>query len=155
MIDPLTALSVASAAVSQLKTLINAGRDTSAALAKFAGAVSDINYAAEKAKNPSIWKALTGSAEAEAVEIFTAQKKIQQMRKDVETIISFTYGQNGLEEYKETLRKVKAQREKTEYRRQEFKDAAILWTLGILIVSAGVAGLALFVYMLGLHQGKW
>jgi len=107
MIDPLTALSVAAAAVSQAKTLLNAGRDAHGALVKFAGAVSDINYAAEKAKNPSVWKSLTGSAEAEAIEIFSAQKKIEQMRREVETLIGYTYGQTGLEEYKETLRKVK------------------------------------------------
>ena len=155
MIDPLTALSVASAAVSQARTLLNAGRDAHSALAKFAGAVSDINYAAEKAKNPSIWKALTGSAEAEAIEIFAAQKKIEQMKREVETLIGYTYGQTGLEEYKETLRKVKAQREKIEYRRQEIKEAIVLWILGILILVAGIAGLTLFVYMLGLHQGRW
>jgi len=155
MIDPLTALSVAAAAVSQAKTLLNAGRDAHAALAKFAGAVSDINYAAEKAKNPSIWKSLTGSAEAEAVEIFAAQKKIEQMKREVETLIGYTYGQTGLEEYKETLRKVKAQREKIEYRRQEIKEAIVLWTLGFLIAVAGIAGLTLFVFMLGLHQGRW
>ena len=155
MIDPLTALSVAAAAVSQAKTLLNAGRDAQAALAKFAGGVSDINYAAEKAKNPSIWKSLTGSAEAEAVEIFAAQKKIEQMKREVETLIGYTYGQTGLEEYKETLRKVKAQREKIEYRRQEIKEAIVLWTLGILIAVAGIAGLTLFVFMLGLHQGRW
>ena len=155
MIDPLTALAVASAAVSQARQLISAGRDAHAALAKFAGAVSDISYAAEKAKNPSIWKSLTGSAEAEAVEIFAAQKKIEQMKREVETLIGYTYGQTGLEEYKETLRKVKAQREKIEYRRQEIKEAIVLWTLGILIAVAGIAGLSLFVFMLGLHQGRW
>jgi hypothetical protein len=79
MIDPITALSVAASAVSNAQTLIAAGRDATSALAKFAGAVSDVNYAAEKAKNPSIWKSLTGSAEAEAIEIFAAQKKIESV----------------------------------------------------------------------------
>jgi len=155
MVDPLTALSIASTAVSQVQQLLSAGRDASSALAKFAGAVSDINYAAEKAKNPSVWKALTGSAEAEAIEIFTAQKKVQQMRNDIETMLGYTYGEKGLTEYKEILRKVKKQREETTYKRQELKEALLVWTIGILATLAGVAGLAAVIYFLGVQQGKW
>ena len=155
MIDPLTALSIASTAVSQIQQLLSAGRDASGALAKFAGAVSDVNYAAEKAKNPSIWKSLTGSAEAEAIEIFTAQKKIQEMRNQVEQMIGYTYGETGLNEYKETLRKVKQQRQETQYRREELKETLIVWTVGILASLAGVAVLAVAFYYIGHVQGKW
>lgn len=155
MIDPLTALSVASTAVSQIQQLLSAGRDASAAMSKFAGAVSDINYAAERAKNPSIWKTLTGSAEAEAIELFTAQKKVQDMRQQIETMIGYTYGEKGLTEYKETLRKVKKQRENTVYRKQKLKETLILWTVGILATLAGIAGLAVVTYFLGVQQGKW
>jgi hypothetical protein len=155
MIDPLTALSVASTAVSQIQQLLSAGRDASSAIAKFAGAVSDINYAAERAKNPSIWKSLTGSAEAEAIEIFTAQKRVQEMRQQIETMIGYTYGESGLNEYKETLRRVKKQREQTAYRKQEIKEALLVWTIGSLAVLAGVAGLAALIYFLGIQQGKW
>jgi len=155
MIDPLTALSVASTAVSQIQHLLSAGKDTSSAIAKFAGAVSDINYAAEKAKNPSIWKSLTGSSEAEAIEIFTAQKRVQEMRQQIETMIGYTYGESGLNEYKETLRRVKKQREQTAYRKQEIKEALLVWTIGSLAVLAGVFGLATLIYFLGVQQGKW
>ena len=155
MIDPLTALSVAASAVSNAKSLLAAGRDATGALSKFAGAVSDVNYAAEKAKNPSIWKSMTGSAEAEAIEIFAAQKKMQAMKKEIEQIIGFTYGQKGLEEYKDTLRRVRAQRKKTEYRKAEIKEAIIVWTLGTMIVLAGVAGLGFLLYAIGRNEGKW
>ena len=155
MIDPLTALSVASTAVSQIQQLLSAGRDASSAIAKFAGAVSDINYAAERAKNPSIWKSLTGSAEAEAIEIFTAQKKVQEMRYQIETMIGFAYGDKGLAEYKEILRKVKKQRQDSIYRRQEIKETLLLWIVGILAFGSGGAGLAVLIYYLGQQQGKW
>jgi len=155
MIDPFTALSVASTAVSQIQQLLSAGRDASAAMSKFAGAVSDINYAAERAKNPSIWKTLTGSAESEAIELFTAQKKVQDMRQQIETMIGYTYGEKGLAEYKETLRRVKKQREDTVYRKQKIKEALLLWTVGVLATLAGTAGLVAVVYFLGIQQGKW
>lgn len=155
MIDPITALSVAASAVSNAKSLLAAGRDATGALSKFAGAVSDVNYAAEKAKNPSIWKSLTGSAEAEAIEIFAAQKKMQAMKKEVEQIIGFTYGQKGLDEYKATLRQVRAQRKKNEYRKAEIKEALLAWTVGILATLAGLAGLGLLFWWIGKTQGKW
>jgi hypothetical protein len=154
VIDPFTALSVASAAVSNIQKLLSAGKDASGAIAKFAGAVSDINYAAEKAKNPSIWKSLTGSAEAEAVEIFTAQKKVQQLRKDVETMLGYTYGEKGLTEYKEILRTVRKQREETAYRKEQIKETIIMWVFGIVVFILGLSGLVLFAYLLGAGQGK-
>ena len=45
MIEPLSALAVASTAVSQFKTLVNAGRDATQALTKFSSAWADINEA--------------------------------------------------------------------------------------------------------------
>ena len=154
MIDPLTALSVAASAVSNAKSLLAAGRDATGALSKFAGAVSDVNYAAEKAKNPSIWKSMTGSAEAEAIEIFAAQKKVQAMKKEVEQIIGFTYGQKGLDEYKATLRQVRAQRRKTEYRKAEIKEAIITWVVGGLISILAIAAMAVVFWFIGKEQGK-
>ena len=155
MIDPITALSVATAAVGQIKKLLNDGQEIGGALAKFASAVSDVNRAAEKAKSPTIWKTLTGSAEEEAIQIFAAQKKLQQMRRDVETLISYTYGQKGLDEYKDTLRKVKAERQKNQYRKEEIKDSLIFWFITTVIVLCGFAGLAFVIYFIGKSQGKW
>ena len=155
MIDPLTALSVAASAVSSIKSLMVAGRDASSALSKFAGAVSDVNYAAEKAKNPGIFASLTGSAEQQAIDAFTAQKKMQALRQEVETMVQFTYGMDGLQEYKDTLRRVRAQRKKTAYRRAELKQAMITWFFGSVIVVSGIAGLGVVLYMIGKQQGKW
>ena len=155
MIDPISALSIAASAVSSAKTLLAAGRDASGALSKFAGAVSDVNYAAEKAKNPSIFASLTGSAEQAAIDAFSAQKRLQAMKKEIETIIMFQHGPKGLEEYKDTLRKIRAQRKKTAYRKAEIKEALIMWVVGGIIVLAGVAGLAATLWAIGKQQGKW
>jgi len=155
MIDPLTALSVAASAVSSIRSLMVAGRDASSALSKFAGAVSDVNYAAEKAKNPGIFASLTGSAEQQAIDAFSAHKKMQALRQEVETLVQFTYGMDGLQDYKDTLRRVRAQRKKTAYRRAELKQAMITWFFGSVIVISGIAGLGVVLYMIGKQQGKW
>jgi hypothetical protein len=155
MIDPISAIAIAASAVNNAKSLISAGRDASSALSKFAGAVSDVNYAAEKAKNPSLFASLTGSAEQAAINAFSAQKRMQAMKKEIETIIMFQHGPKGLEEYKDTLRKIRAQRRKTAYRKAEIKEALIMWTFGSIIVMAGIAGLAVVLYLIGKQQGKW
>tara|TARA_R110000803_G_scaffold2725_2_gene9346 strand:- start:312 stop:779 length:468 start_codon:yes stop_codon:yes gene_type:complete len=155
MIDPITALSIAASAVSNIKSLMVAGQDASGALSKFAGAVSDVNYAAEKAKNPGIFASLTGSAEQAAIDSFSAQKKMQELRKEVETMVQFNYGMDGLQEYKDTLRRVRAQRKKTAYRQAELKQALITWFFGGVIVLSGIVGLGLVLYMIGKQQGKW
>ena len=154
MIDPITAISIAASAVSNIKSLMLAGRDASSALSKFAGAVSDVNYAADKAKNPGIFASLTGSAEQQAIDAFSAHKKMQALRKEVETLVQFTYGMDGLQEYKETLRRVRAERKKTAYRRAELKQALITWFFGTLIVLSGILGLAATLYMIAKQQGK-
>ena len=154
MIDPITAISIAASAVSNIKSLMLAGRDASSALSKFAGAVSDVNYAADKAKNPGIFASLTGSAEQQAIDAFSAQKKMQALRKEVEMLVQFTYGMDGLEEYKDTLRRVRAQRKKTAYRRAELKQTLITWFFGTLIVLSGILGLAATLYMIAKQQGK-
>ena len=155
MVDPLTALSVAASAVSNAKSLIAAGRDATSAITSFAGAISDINWAAEKAKNPSVWKTLTGSPEAEAIELFAAQKKAQQLKKDLEVLIMFSHGVNGLEEYKGVLRKVRKERQEKAYRRAELKEAIIVWTVGILAVSSALTLFGLLFWWIGTTQGKW
>jgi len=155
MIDPISAIAIAASAVNNAKSLIAAGRDASSALSKFAGAVSDVNYAAEKAKNPSVFASLTGSAEQAAIDAFSAQKRLQAMKKEIETIIMYQHGPKGLEEYKDTLRKIRAQRKKTAYRQAEIKEAIIMWVVGGIIVLAGIAGLAAVLYLIGKQQGKW
>ena len=155
MIDPITAISIAASAVSNIKSLMLAGRDASSALSKFAGAVSDVNYAADKAKNPGIFASLTGSAEQQAIDAFSAHKKMQELRKEVETLVMFSYGLDGLQEYKDTLRKVRAQRKKTAYRRAELKQAMITWFFGGLIALSGVFGLGVILFFIGRQQGKW
>jgi len=155
MIDPISAIAIAASAVNNAKSLIAAGRDASGALSKFAGAVSDVNYAAEKAKNPGVFASLTGSAEQAAIDAFSAQKRLQAMKKEIETIIMYQHGPQGLEEYKDTLRKIRAQRKKTAYRKAETKEAIIMWVVGGIIVLAGIAGLAAVLYLIGKQQGKW
>lgn len=155
MIDPLTALAAASAAVSQVKSLVNSGRDVSSALAKFAGAWSDINEAERRAKNPSFLEKFNGSLEENAAKAFTAKKKAQALKKELESTIQFVYGPSGLREYKDTLRAMREQKRKTEYLKAERQRKILEWTVGIVVALISTAVLSGAFYLIGKSQGKW
>lgn len=155
MIDPLTALSVASTAVSQMRNLINAGKDTTSALSKFAGAWADINEAERQAKNPSFFQSFSGSIEERAANAFACKKKAEKLKKELENMIRFVHGPSGLEEYKQILRDMKKQKEKNEFKAARRKQAILEWTFGILLTILSAGLLAGVFYFIGKSQGKW
>ena len=158
MIDPITAISAATAAFNGIKQLVGVGReieDCVGQLSKWAGAMSDINFLEQKAKNPPWYKSFTGSPEAEAMEIFAAKEKIEKQKKEILTMIGYMYGDRGQERYRDILREVKTQRQKHAYRKEEIKQAIIEWVIGILALLSGSAILGVAFYFIGKRQGKW
>jgi CHASE3 domain sensor protein len=155
MIDPLTALSVASTAVGQMRQLINAGRDTSQAMTKFAGAWADLNEAERRAKNPPWYKSFSTSIEKEAAEAFAAKKKAQELKKELEQMIQFVHGPSGLKEYKDILRDMREQKKKHEFRKAQIIQSIIEWTVGILAFIVGLGIVGAVMYFVGKGQGKW
>ena len=155
MIDPLTALSIATTAVGQIRELISAGQDASSAIGKFAGAFSDVQDAHRRAANPPWYKSFSGSIESEAANAFAAKKRMDKMKAEVEQMITFMHGPQGLEEYKETIRAIKKRREQHEYRKQRMKESIIEWIVGILAVISGAAILIGAIWLIGKNQGKW
>ncbi len=155
MLDPVTALAAAASAVSNMKTLINAGRDTSQCLMKFASAWTDISEADRRARNPSFIQKFNGSMEENAARVFATKKRAQELKTELESMISFVYGPSGLKEYKETLRSMREHKRKTEYRKAEIQRQILEWTVGVTLfcVVAGFMGIAL--YLVGKSQGRW
>lgn len=155
MIDPITALSVASTAVGQMRQLINAGRDTSQAMTKFAGAWADLNEAERRAKNPPWYKSFSSSIEKEAAEAFAAKKKAQSLKKELESMIQFVHGPTGLQEYKDILRDMREQKKKHEFRKAQIIQSTIEWVVGILAFIVGLGIVGVIMYFVGKGQGKW
>lgn len=158
MIDPVTAISAATAAYNGLTKMVKMGReveDCIGQLSKWAGAASDIAFLEQKHRNPPWYKSLVGSPEAEAVQIFAAKEKLERQRSEILTMIGYAYGSKGKERYKQILREVKEQRRKHAYRKEEIKQALLEWTVGILAVVSGAAILGVAFYYIGKKQGKW
>ena len=117
-------------------------------LTQWASAMSDLSYAEQKNKNPPWWKALNGqSVEAEALEIFTAKKKAESMRKELKDWISFSMGPSAWDELVATEGKIRKQKKEQEYRKAEMQEAIITWGLSGFILLLFVGILSFVVYM--------
>ena len=117
-------------------------------LTQWASAMSDLSYAEQKNKNPPWWKALNGqSVEAEALEIFTAKKKAEAMRKELKDWISFSMGPSAWDELVATEGKIRKQKRDQEYRKAEMQEAIVTWGLSGFILLLFIGILSFIVYM--------
>ncbi len=149
--DPVTIIGGATVAFNALKKGFQVGKDLqdmSGQLTQWAGCMSDLAYAEQKNKNPPWWKALNGgSVEAEALEIFTAKRKAESMRKELKDWISFSMGPSAWDELVATEGKIRKKKKEQEYRKAEIQEAIVTWTLSIIIIITGAAMLGLIIYM--------
>ena len=154
MIDPVSALATASAAFGVLKKGFAIGRDIESMagdLGRWMNAMSDLSEAEKQAKNPPLFKKLAfrGSVEEEAMQIFAAKKKADDMRYELKNWIGITLGTRYWDELVAMEVKIRKQRQETIYkqaqRRQKFLEAVgIVLAVGVLIV--GIGGLVWFIY---------
>ena len=70
--------------------------------------------------------------------MFAAKKRIENQRKEIVTLLQYAYGNEGLEEYRNCMKEVQAQRQREVYAQQEAKDTIVksFW----IIVLVGIAG---------------
>ena len=148
--DPVTIISGATVAFNALKKGFAVGKDLqdmSSQLTQWAGAMSDLSYAEQKANNPPWWRTLGGSVEAEAMEVFAAKRKAEQMRKELKDYISFTMGPSAWDELVATEAKIRKQKKEQEYRKAELQEAIITWTVSGLLLLVGFGVLGFIIYL--------
>ena len=157
MIDPITAVGLATSAFNAIKHGISVGRDLqdmSSQLSQWGQAFSDFSYAAEKKTNPP-WYTFKGSDQETALQIFAQRKKMEKMRKEIKDFISWHYGPSAWEEVLRIEADMRKQRKEELYRIEELKRQIIEWTVGLLSAATGVAIIAGFLWLVGRHQGRW
>jgi len=149
-VDPVTIISGATVAFNALKKGFAIGKDLqdmSSQLTQWAGHMSDLGQAEKQVKNPPWWKTLGGSVEAEAIEVFAAKRKAEQMRKELKDYISFTMGPSAWDELVATEAKIRKQKKEQEYRKAEMQEAIITWTVTSLLLALGFGTLGFIMYM--------
>lgn len=155
MIDPITALSAATAAFNTVKSAVSAGQDienVAGALGKWMGAISDIKKAEEDNKKPPLFKKLfqSGSVEEEAMQIFMAKKKAEDMREQLRQIIIHTRGLSAWDELVRTEVNIRKKRQETIYAQQDRRrklGEGIAITLLVLVLGAAAIGVVWLIIM--------
>lgn len=150
MIDPVTAIAGATAAFNTIKAGFAAGREIESMagdLGRWMNSVSDIKKAEELNKKPPIFKKLfnSGSVEEEALQIFMAKKKAEDMREQLKQIISFSRGPSAWEELLRTEADIRKKRQKMIYDQEERRRKlveGILIAILVLIVGSAILGFA-------------
>ncbi len=160
MIDPITAISAATASYNMVKKLVYAGReleDIAGQLGKWYGAAADLGRAEQQRKNPPIFTKLfsSGSVEQEALQIIIHQKKLAEQEKDLQQMLNNRFGYGTWREMVELRRKIKAEREATLYKQQERKAAFFETLLVILLLVMLAAIIGLGTWLTGLGAGWW
>ena len=156
MIDPITAVATATAAFNTIKSGFQMGRDVEGMagdLGRWMGAVSDIKKAEEYNKKPPLFKKLfaSGSVEEEAMNIFMAKKKAEDMRDQLKQIITMTRGMSAWDELIKTEADIRKRRQKAIYDQEEYRRKVLEWIAiaFLVIICIGFVG---FLMWLGLNN---
>ena len=158
MIDPFTAISLATTAFNGIKSAINTGKDIQsmgAQLGQWGKAISDLDFAHQKAQKPPWYKALGGGVEANVMEIWTHKQKAKEMREELRSYISALYGPSAWDEIVHMEVQMRKEQREAVYAAQEKKEAIVNAILATLAVLVGASVLVGAVYGIGVYQGKW
>ena len=157
MVDPISAVALATGAFNTIKAGFAAGREIESMagdLSRWMRAVSDIKKAEEYNKKPPLFKKIfnAGSVEEEAMQIFMAKKKAEDMRAELKNLISFTRGPSAWDELLKTEGDIRKKRQKAIYDQQE-RRRKLLEIVMIIILILVVGGFILGMLYLWLNRG--
>lgn len=145
MLDPVSALAIATSAYNALKRGIELGRELSDMgnqLGAWAGAVADVKSAEEEAKDPPLFKKLisSGSVEQEAMQALVARKKIEQQERELRELIVYKWGTDAYVEMMRDRARIKDTRERAiqNQRRKMRKLIANVLTIGAILALVGI-----------------
>ena len=141
MIEVMAAVSAATSAFGAIRKGFEVGRDIESMagdLSRWMGAVSDIKKAEEYNNKPPLFKKLfaAGSIEQEALEIFMAKKKADDMREQLRQIITYTRGPSAWQELLKTEADIRKKRQAMIYAQKERQQFYI--EVGVSVVLGGV-----------------
>ena len=164
MFDPVTisaAVATASTAFNGIKRAFAAGKDLesmSQDLSRWMGAVSDVDAAHKSAKNPTMLRKVfnRGSIEQEAIEAFTAKKRLEEQRYELQQFIKFTHGTAAWDELLRMEGQIRKRRQQEIYDKKIFREKVIGVVVLTIVLSVGIGFLGLFIYtLMGFDRGWW
>ena len=153
LIDPISAFAVATTAYKTISKAVAVGQDfenVASQLGKWFTATSDIRKAQDLNKRAPFFKKVFagGSVEEEALELLIQEKKIQEMEKDLRSLLNFRYGHKTWEEMIELRRKIAKQRDKDVYQKIELRNQIFEFIAIVIGIGMGLALLYGFILFL-------
>ena len=152
MIDPVTAIAGATAAFNAIKSGFSVGRDIESMagdLGRWMNCISDLKKSEEMNKKPPLFKKLfqAGSVEEEAMQIFMAKKKAEDMRDQLRQIIVATRGPSAWDELIKTEGDIRKKRQQMIYAQEERRRQLleIIAVIGLVLIIGGT--LVGFIYL--------
>tara|TARA_S200000501_G_C20854996_1_gene757373 strand:- start:887 stop:1354 length:468 start_codon:yes stop_codon:yes gene_type:complete len=147
--DPITAITAATAAFNVIKKGFDMGKDIEGMysdMGRWMGAISDVNHANKMAANPPIFKKLFAgsSIEEDAMNAFAAKKKAEQMEDELRTYVNLVYGPNSWNEILKLQVKIRKDRQEQIYAQQELRSYilnVISVIIGSIVLVAAIVGL--------------
>ena len=155
--DPFTAMAAATAAFKGIKKAVEVGKEISSigsTLSTWSKAVSDMDFLDEKAKKPPMYKMFSDN-QANALEIWTQKQKLKEMREDLRSHISWTYGPSAWDEIVRIEAKQRKEQRELVYKKKELIDSVINGVCIGLVALAGIGASIAPMYLVGSKQGKW
>ena len=152
MVDPITAITAATAAFNIIKKGFDMGRDIESMysdMGKWMGAVADIRHADQMVKNPSVFKKLFNgsSIEQEAMDVFAAKKKAEEMENELRTYVNLVYGPNSWTDILKLQAKIRKDRQEQMYAQQELRRNIINMIGIVLGAIVGVVAFGFIAYL--------
>ena len=157
MIEVVAAVSAASSAFAAIKKGFEVGRDIESMagdMGRWMSAVSDIKKAEEYNKKPPLFKKLfaAGSIEEEAMQVFMAKKKAEDMREQLRTIITYTRGPSAWQELLKTEADIRKKRQKMIYDQKERRRRFIEWTIASILIAISIAMVSWLFWFIVTHK---
>ena len=152
MVDPVTAITAATAAFNIIKKGFDMGRDIESMysdMGKWMGAVADIRHADQMVRNPSVFKKLFdgSSIEQEAMDVFAAKKKAEEMENELRTYVNLVYGPNSWADIIKLQAKIRKDRQEQIYAQQELRRNIINMIGIVLGAIVGVVAFGFIAYL--------
>jgi len=160
MIDPISAIGMATAAYNGIKKAVSTGKelhDMAGTLQKWATSMSDLDFAHKQAQNPPMFKKMFGASQIEqnALEVWGHKQKAKEMREEMKTHISFYYGPSAWDEIVRIEGDMRKKRKEAVYAAEERKQLILEWLVGIIVGAAVLGIMILIIWIIGSTQGKW
>ena len=153
MIDPVTAAAGCAKAYAVVKGMVEAGRsveDTLSQIGVWWGHYSDAMECDKKEPSPFRKVVFAKSVQAEALERFARQQKLRAQRREIVMLIKYTYGDTGLDEFRQLQKTITLERERTIYKQKRMKEKILAGILGII----GVIPIVFLIWLVVEKGGK-